>query len=78
MSVTAIKYEVVTVDATPEALSEALNTLGAQGFGLHHTHVQDGKYTLILSKDTGRLPDEATSSTEWVDDGFVNEETSWT
>lgn len=78
MSATVIEYEVVSVKAEVDALKSALNSLGARGFVLNHTHVNDGKYTLILTKNTGRAPEEETQAAGWVDDGFVNEETSWT
>ncbi len=78
MSATVIEYEVVSVNSDVESLKLKLNSLGARGFVLNHTEVRDGKYVMILSKNTGRQPEEESQSSGWVDDGFVNEETSWT
>ena len=75
-----IEYEVVRVGPELEAIKEALNSLGRHGYQVLNTHSDDsGVYTFVLSKDTGR-PAEVPSETagEWIDDGFVNEETSWT
>lgn len=78
MASTVIEFEVLSVDSDPEGMKAALNEIGARGFNLVHTHVQEKTYTFVLSRDTGRQREEASSSTEWVDDGFVNDETAWT
>lgn len=76
MSATLIEYDVVVAGPSLEAIKRALGDSGRRGFRLHHTEVNaEGVYTFILSKDTGRHVED--DATEWVDDGFVNEETAW-
>lgn len=76
MASSLIEYEVVVAGPEVDSLKRALVSCGRRGFSLLHTNVSpEGVYTFILSKDTGmHAEDEAV---EWVDDGFVNEETSW-
>lgn len=75
-----IEYEVVRAGPDIQAIKESLNNLGRQGFQVLDSRADgEGVYTFVLSKDTGRpaeIPSETTG--EWIDDGFVNEETSWT
>lgn len=74
-----MEYEVIRVESKPELIKEKLNGLGLKGYRLLHTQVDERGYTFILGKDTGRQPeDETAGAAGWVDDGFVNEETSWT
>lgn len=70
-------YDVIVVGPETADIKKALLERGRRGFTISHTRVDDqGVYTFIMSKDTGmHAEDEAT---EWVDDGFVNDETSWT
>ncbi len=76
MASTFIEYEVVTVGPEIKEMRRALNELGRRGFRLQHTRVDNaGVYTFIFWKDTGRLPED--EQTEWVDDGFVTDETAW-
>lgn len=75
MPANQIEYDVVVAGPRAEEIKKALNERGRSGYAISHTHVgDDGVYTFILTKDTGRqIEDE----TDWVDDGFVSEETSW-
>lgn len=75
-----IAYEVVKAGPDADHIRSALNDIGRRGFQLHHTTVaESGVYTFILSKDTGLIAEEQEATGgEWIDDGFVNEETSWT
>jgi hypothetical protein len=78
MPANQIQYEVVVAGPDIEAIKKALTDRGRRGYALSHTHVgEDGVYTFILHRDTGMHPEEE-SPVEWVDDGFVNDETSWT
>lgn len=77
MPANRIEYDVLTAGPVPEAIRKALNERGHRGYAIAHTRVDDdGVYTFILAKDTGRQVEE--ENVEWVDDGFVNEETAWT
>ena len=71
-------YEIFTAGPELPDVKETLNEYGRKGFRIEHTRVDnDGQYIFVMSRDTGReAVDE--QHTEWVDDGFVNEETSWT
>lgn len=72
-----IEYEVVVAGPEIEAIKKVLVDRGRRGFTLSHTRVDEhGVYTFILSKDTGMHVEEEQG--EWVADGFINEETSWT
>ncbi len=76
MAANLIEYEVVVAGPELDSIKKALNDRGRRGFVLSHTNVNpEGLYTFIFSKDTGRLAEDDLS--EWVDDGFVNDETSW-
>jgi hypothetical protein len=78
MAATQIEYDVVVVGPDVNAIRKALAERGRRGFTLSHTSVDaGGVYTFIMAKDTGMTADDELS-TEWVDDGFVNEETAWT
>jgi hypothetical protein len=73
-----IEYDVVTAGPGIEMIRKVLAERGRRGYALNHTHVDaQGVYTFILSKDTG-MHVEDDHQGEWVDDGFVNEETAWT
>jgi hypothetical protein len=81
MAATLIEYEVFQVGPELKDVKKSLNDLGRRGFRVVHVRVGDtGVYTFILCKDTGRNPEgeEVPAGGEWIDDGFVNEETSWT
>lgn len=81
MPATLIEYEVIKAGPGLSEVKRALEPYGKRGFIIQHTRVnEEGVYTFVLSKDTGRNPegDEAPAGGEWVDEGFVNEETSWT
>ena len=80
MSSNLIEYEVLKVGPELEKIKSALNDLGRRGFLLKSSQTsEEGIYTFILSKDTGISAEVAQdTSGDWVDDGFVNEETSWT
>lgn len=78
MAANLIQYEVVRVGPGLDDVRRALNEAGRRGYQLHHTQTDaGGVYTFILSKDTGRAPEGEEVTGEWIDDGFVNEETSW-
>jgi hypothetical protein len=80
MPATLIEYEVIKVGPDMAEVKKALTKFGRKGFGICDTRVNtDGVYTFILSKDTGRHPegDEEPAGGEWIEEGFVNEETSW-
>ncbi len=71
------EYDVMVVGPEIAEIRRALAERGRRGFTISHTRVDErGVYTFILSKDTGMHAEEDNS--EWVDDGFVNDETSWT
>lgn len=71
-------YEVFVTGPELPKVKEKLNEYGRKGYHIEHTRVdEEGKYTFVMSRDTGREPIDEQHS-EWVDDGFVNEETSWT
>ena len=80
MPTNVISYEVLRVGSELDKMKQALNEMGRQGYQLHHTRTDEsGQYTFIFSKDTGIAADEETAAAGgWIDDGFVNEETSWT
>lgn len=75
-----IEYDIIRAGPDLESVREQLNRAGRHGFALQHTTVDgDGVYTFVFSKDTGRAAEVTTETSEnWIDDGFVNEETSWT
>lgn len=78
---TLMEYEVFQVGPELKDVKKSLNDFGRRGFRVVHVRVGDaGLYTFILCKDTGRNPEgeEVPAGGEWIDDGFVNEETSWT
>lgn len=78
MAATQIEYDVVVAGPEVGAIRKALTERGRRGFTLSHTHVDAaGVYTFILARDTGMHAEEE-QPTEWVDDGFVNDETAWT
>ena len=77
MPANLIEYEVVVAGPEIDAVRKALNERGRRGYTLTHTRVTpEGVYTFILYKNTGMNAED--DQTEWVDDGFVNDETSWT
>ncbi len=80
MPANLIEYEVIKVGPEIATIKAALNDIGRRGFLLHHANPNEaGVYTFIFSKDTGRVAEEVTETAgAWIDDGFVNEETSWT
>ena len=80
MPANIIEYEVIQVGPKIEDIKGGLNELGRRGFQLQDSRVNDeGVYTFVFSKDTGISADvRGDTSGDWVDDGFVNEETSWT
>lgn len=78
---TLIEYEVLQAGPELKDVKRALTEYGRRGFRVCHVRVGDtGIYTFILMKDTGRNPEgeEVPAGGEWIDDGFINEETSWT
>jgi hypothetical protein len=81
MPATLIEYDFIKAGPEMADVKRALNAIGRRGFQICHTRTSsDGVYTFILSKDTGRNAEgeEEPAGGEWIDDGFVNEETSWT
>ena len=77
MPANLIEYDVVVAGPEIEAIKKSLAERGRQGFLLSHTHVNEtGVYTFILARNTG-MQAEDPSAKEWVDDGFVNDETAW-
>lgn len=77
MPANQIEYDVVVVGPAVEAVKKALTERGRRGFTIAHSRVDDGGvYTFIMSKTTGMQVEEEVAG-EWVDDGFVNDETSW-
>ena len=77
MPATQIEYEVVVVGPEIDQIKKALTDRGRRGFAISYTRVSDeGVYTFIFFKDTGMHAED--DNVEWVDDGFVNDETSWT
>lgn len=79
MAASLMEYEVLKVGPEPEAIKEALNEKGRYGYVICHTEVDaEGTYTFIMSRNTGRSPEGEEVTGEWIDDGFVNEETAWT
>ena len=75
-----IEYEIIRVGPELKDIKDQLNLIGRQGFAVLHASMdKDGVYTFVFSKDTGRAAEVTTETSEnWIDDGFVNEETSWT
>jgi hypothetical protein len=76
-----IEYEVLRAGPNLEEIKKALNEVGRRGFQLHDTQANEsGVYTFIFSKNTGITAEEPgeVAGGEWIDDGFVNEETAWT
>ena len=80
MPANLIEYEVIQAGPELGDIKSALNELGRRGFELQDSRVNEEKiYTFIFSKDTGISAEvRGDTSGDWVDDGFVNEETSWT
>jgi hypothetical protein len=80
MPANLIEYEVIKVGPEIQDIKAKLNEVGRRGFALQNTYADSsGVYTFVFSKDTGRVAEEITeTAAEWVDEGFVNEETSWT
>jgi hypothetical protein len=77
MPANLIEYEVVVAGPEIGSIQKALTERGRRGFSISHTRVNDdGVYTFIFFKDTGMHAED--DNAEWVDDGFVNDETSWT
>jgi hypothetical protein len=77
MPANQIQYEVVVAGPEVDSIKKALTDRGRRGFAISHTQVNDqGVYTFILFRDTGMHAEED-AAVEWVDDGFVNDETSW-
>lgn len=78
MPANQIEYDVVVVGPEVEAIKKILVDRGRRGFTISHTRVDEkGVYTFIMAKVTGMQVEEEAPG-EWVDDGFVNDETSWT
>lgn len=78
MATTLIMYEVIRVGPKLDEIRKALNEVGRRGYKLHHAQADSaGVYTFIFSKDTGRAPEGEEVTGEWIDDGFINEETAW-
>jgi len=72
-----IHYDVVVAGPDVEQIKKVLTDRGRRGFAISHTRVDDkGVYTFIMFKETGMQAED--DNVEWVDDGFVNDETSWT
>lgn len=79
MPANLIEYEVIKVGPDLEDIKNGLNEVGRRGFFLQDTRVDDaGVYTFVFLKDTGITAEPEETGGEWIDDGFVNEETSWT
>lgn len=82
MPANLIEYEVVRVGPEVAEIKRGLADLGRKGYELAHTHVDEkGVYTFIFSKDTGLTAESDNNNQvggDWIDDGFVNEETAWT
>lgn len=79
MATNLIEYEIIRVGPALEDIKKSLNNVGRKGYHLHDARMDSaGVYTFIFSRDTGRLAEGDEIHGEWIDDGFVNEETSWT
>ena len=81
MPANLIMYDVLRAGPEISEIKSRLNDHGRRGFQVVHTSKDEkGIYTFICSKDTGRAAEEDDNQVggDWIDDGFVNEETSWT